>query len=152
MDAHRRGLLHDAVSVFVFDGPDMLVQRRAAGKYHCGGLWANACCTHPDWGEDAAASARRRLREELGIDLPLTEVGLTVYRADVGGGLVEHERVRIFRASADRAALRFDLDPDEVSEVRWASPAALIEEARTAPGTIAPWLKVYLDRWDTLGL
>ena len=51
LEAHRKGLLHDAVSVFVFDGEDMLIQQRAAAKYHCPGLWANACCTHPDWGE-----------------------------------------------------------------------------------------------------
>lgn len=152
LEAHRRGLLHDAVSVFVFDGADMLVQRRAAGKYHCGGLWANACCTHPDWGETAGASARRRLAEEIGIDLALAEFGETTYRADVGGGLVEHERVRLFRGSADRQCLSFDLDPDEVSEVRWISRDALVREAAAAPERFAPWLRIYLDRWDVLGL
>jgi isopentenyl-diphosphate delta-isomerase len=152
LDAHREGVLHDAVSVFVFDGEEMLIQQRAAGKYHCPGLWANACCTHPDWGEDAAASARRRLNEELGIDLELKEVGLTTSRADVGGGLVEHERVRLFRGEADRQALAFDLHPDEVSAVRWASPKTLMAEAQAHPDRFAPWLRIYLDRWSTLGV
>jgi isopentenyl-diphosphate delta-isomerase len=151
LDVHRRGLLHDAVSVFVFDGDQMLIQRRAPGKYHCGGLWANACCTHPDWGEDAAHSARRRLGEELGIDLELTPCAETTYRADVGGGMVEHEHVRMFRAHVDRTALQFTLNPDEVSQVRWVSRATLEQEASTAPETLAPWLRIYLQRWDSLG-
>lgn len=150
LEAHRRGQLHDAVSVFVFDGADMLIQRRAAGKYHCGGAWANACCTHPDWGEDAGASARRRLAEELGIDLELREVGVTTYRADVGGGLVEHERVRLFRGEARRSDLAFDLNPLEVSEIRWASPADLSREASADPERFAPWFRIYLERWADL--
>jgi isopentenyl-diphosphate delta-isomerase len=152
LEAHREGVLHDAVSVFIFDGADMLIQQRAAGKYHCPGLWANACCTHPDWGEDAAASARRRLNEELGIDLELKEVGLTTYRADVGGGLIEHERVRLFRGDADRDTLRFDLNPDEVTEVRWVAPGMLAVQASAHPERFAPWFRIYLERWSTLGV
>ncbi len=152
LEAHRKGLLHDAVSVFVFDGEDMLIQQRAAAKYHCPGLWANACCTHPDWGEDAAASARRRLTEELGIDVPLTEVGLTTYKADVGSGLIEHERVRIFRGEVDRSTLTFALHPEEVSAVRWARPDDLVAEVAEHPDRFAPWLKIYLKRWATLGV
>lgn len=152
LDAHRRGLLHDAVSVFLFDGEDMLLQRRAAGKYHCAGLWANACCTHPDWGEDLAASARRRLREELGLDLDLVEAGETTYRADVGGGLIEHEQVRFYTALVQRGSLRFELNPKEVAHVRWASPAQLRKELIAHPEQVAPWLRIYLDRWDSLGL
>lgn len=152
MEAHRRGLLHDAISVFIFAGDHLLLQRRAAGKYHCGGQWANACCTHPDWGEDAAASARRRLKEELGVEIALEEVGETTYRADVGGGLIEHERVRVFRGDADRNRLEFDLNPDEVEAVRWVSLNALREEALAAPETLTPWLRIYLKRWDQMGL
>lgn len=150
--AHRAGLLHDAVSVFVFDGDHTLLQRRAAGKYHCAGLWANACCTHPDWGEDAAASARRRLGEELGVDSELTEFAQTTYRADVGGGLIEHERVRLFRADVDRRTLAFDLNPLEVAEVRWVSREVLLRERAQTPERLAPWLRIYLDRWNALGL
>ncbi len=152
LEAHRKGILHDAISVFVFDGDDMLVQQRAAAKYHCPGRWANACCTHPDWGEEAAASARRRLKEELGIDLELREVGLTTYKADVGNGLIEHERVRIFRTDVDRDTLSFGLHPDEVSAVRWASPAQLMEETSSNPEQFAPWFRIYLERWETLGV
>jgi len=152
MEAHRRGALHLAVSVFVFDGEDMLVQRRADGKYHCGGMWANACCTHPHWDESAPDAAERRLREELGCTLPLRVCGETTYRADVGGGLWEHERVTLFRGDSARDALALAPNPDEVSEVRWASVATLRAEAEATPETITPWFRLYLERWETLGI
>ena len=65
--AHQQGLRHKAVSVFVVDGADILIQRRALCKYHTPGLWANTCCTHPEWDEDPVTCAIRRLDEELGI-------------------------------------------------------------------------------------
>jgi isopentenyl-diphosphate delta-isomerase len=151
--AHRAGVLHLAVSVFVFDGPYLLIQQRATGKYHCPLQWANTCCTHPHWGEDLATAARRRLREELGLDLALTPAGRLTYRADVTDGLVEHEDVQVFRgdlsASRDRP---FAPDPDEVAAVRWASPADLAAEAAATPAVFAPWFRIYLARWGELGL
>ena len=152
MEAHRQGALHLAISVFIFDGEDMLVQRRAASKYHCPGMWANACCSHPHWDESAFDAATRRLGEELGCSLPLHDCGETTYRADVGGGLWEHEQVTLFRADIARDALSLDLNPDEVSEVRWASVDALRSEAEATPETITPWFRIYLNRWETLGV
>ena len=101
LEVHQRGLKHKAVSVFVTDGRAVLIQRRALGKYHTPGLWANTCCTHPRWDEDAAACAVRRLAEELGITgLFPAYADRVEYRADVGGGLIEHEVVEIFTAEA----------------------------------------------------
>ena len=152
MQAHRSGALHLAVSVFVFDGARMLIQRRAETKYHCGGLWANACCTHPHWDESAPDAAARRLREELGCSVPLQARGETLYRADVGAGLWEHERVTLFRGEAPRETLTFDLDPAEVSAVRWAGIDDLRAEMEGDPAAFAPWFRIYLDRWETLGI
>jgi isopentenyl-diphosphate delta-isomerase len=67
LEAHVKGLRHKAISVFVMRGDQVLLQRRALGKYHTPGLWANTCCTHPFWGEDSETCALRRLDEELGI-------------------------------------------------------------------------------------
>lgn len=150
--AHRSGQLHWAVSVFVFSGGEMLIQRRAAAKYHCGGLWANACCTHPHWGEDLAHSARRRIREELGAVFPLSPRAIIEYEATVSADMREHERVQIFRADIDRARTRLRPDPDEVDQLRWAPVGRLIEEARLTPDQFAPWFRIYLERWDELGL
>jgi isopentenyl-diphosphate Delta-isomerase len=144
LDAHRRGLRHKAVSVFVVDGPRLLIQRRALGKYHTPGLWANTCCTHPLWGESDAACADRRLGEELGISgLELTPRGSVEYRAEVGGGLVEHEVVALFRAEA-AADVTFALNPAEVMALRWVELAALRAEIAAAPDSFTPWLRIYL--------
>lgn len=152
MEAHRTGALHLAVSVFIMSGDALLLQQRAPGKYHCGGLWANTCCSHPAWGESPADSAHRRLHEELGLKAALRVCNVVDYAADVTNGLHEHERVHVFRGDVDRGALRLDLDPSEVSAVRWMSRRDLQRARREAPDTLAPWFKIYLDRWDELGL
>lgn len=142
--AHQRGLRHLAVSVFVLEGPRVLIQRRALGKYHTPGLWANTCCTHPRWGEAAADCARRRLGEELGITgLALAPAGRVEYRADVGAGLTEHEVVDIFLAEAP-PGLRLAPDPAEVCETAWVDLETLARETRATPERFTPWLRIYL--------
>ena len=141
---HQRGLRHKAVSVFVVSGDHVLLQRRAEGKYHTPGLWANSCCTHPRWGEEPAICALRRLREELGIiGLKIRNVGQIEYRADVGMGLTEHELVDVFLASTTS---RPGLLPDaaEVAETAWVTLSALEEDLATHPQRHTPWLHIYL--------
>lgn len=147
LEAHRLGALHLAISVFVFDGPLLLIQRRAFSKYHCGGLWANTCCTHPHWGETLPAAARRRLREELGFELALTETRTVEYEADVGGGLTEHERVSMYVGAADRHRLAVRPNPAEVCETRWVSAGDLKAEVTETPDIFTPWFRIYLERY-----
>jgi isopentenyl-diphosphate Delta-isomerase len=144
LEVHRRGLRHPAISVFVLDGDRTLIQRRALTKYHTPGLWANAVCTHPHWGEGMAACARRRLREELGIaGLRLVPRDTVEYRAEVGDGLVEHEVVSLFTAAAG-PGLAVAADPAEVMEVRWVGLDALRDEIAARPEAFTPWLRIYL--------
>jgi isopentenyl-diphosphate Delta-isomerase len=144
LEVHQRGLRHMAVSVFVTEGARVLIQRRAAGKYHTPLLWANTCCTHPRWDEDPAACAVRRLREELGITGLFPAFADRVeYRADVGGGLTEHEVVDIFLAEAAQGQ-RVDPNPEEVAEVRWIDLYDLAAEAARTPERFTPWLRIYL--------
>ena len=144
LEVHRRGLKHKAISVFVTEGERVLLQRRALGKYHTPGLWTNTCCTHPHWDEDDLSCATRRLQEELGITgLPLTHVAEIEYRADVGGGLVEHEVVQVFTARA-MADLPITPNPDEVASTDWISLQALPAIVERAPQRFTPWLKIYL--------
>lgn len=141
---HRRGDRHPAVSVFVLCRGQILIQRRALGKYHTPGLWANSCCTHPRWDEPAAACALRRLREELGLDLPAVEfAGQVEYRAEVGNGMTEHELVDVFLGRAEEQP-QLAPDPAEVMETRWLSLAALEAEIAARPGRFTPWLHIYL--------
>lgn len=150
MQAHLDGQLHLAVSVFVFDGDLLLIQKRASAKYHCAGLWANTCCTHPHWDETVEDCAERRLTEELGFTLPLTRHQTVEYAADVGEGLREHERVTLFSAQADSRILRVAPVEGEVEAVRWIAPRDLMREVRERPQDFTPWFRIYLKRFPGL--
>jgi len=144
---HLEGIRHKAVSIFVLRGDAVLIQRRALEKYHTPGLWANSCCTHPHWGETTIDCARRRLEEELGITgLDLRFRDQIEYRADVGGGMIEHEVVDIFVADADDA-LSVSPNPDEVMETDWLSLDALNRQITDHPDRFTPWLRIYLEQY-----
>jgi isopentenyl-diphosphate delta-isomerase len=97
MEAHRKALLHRAFSVFIFnDKGEMLLQKRALNKYHSGGLWTNACCSHPRPSEVVKEAATRRLREELGFVTSITPAFQFTYRTDFDNGLTEHEYDHVF--------------------------------------------------------
>lgn len=144
LEAHQRGLRHKAVSVFVLRGSKILMQQRALGKYHTPGLWTNTCCTHPDFDEDPLACAQRRLREELGIEGLVPEHRHHLeYRADVGGGLTEHEVVDVYLARAS-GNLRLDPNADEVMATEWVDIQDLTVKVAQSPKRYTPWLRIYL--------
>jgi len=146
LQVHVDALRHKAVSIFILSGDQLLIQRRALGKYHTPGLWANTCCTHPNWDEQPLHCAIRRLQEELGIDgLTPDYRGQVEYMAHVGNGLVEHEVVDVFVATADQS-LPMALNPEEVMEVRWIPLASLDAEIAEAPDRFTPWLRIYLEK------
>ncbi len=145
LEVHQRGLKHKAVSVFVMCGNRVLIQRRALSKYHTPGLWANTCCTHPEWDETPVDCAIRRLDEELGIKgLYPAFRDRVEYRAPVGNGLIEHEVVDIFIADAP-ADLKVTPNPDEVVDVRWIDFYDLAAEVTRWPERFTPWLRIYLE-------
>ncbi len=142
LDAHRRGLMHRAISVFIRNSRGaLLLQRRADGKYHSGGLWANACCSHPWPSEAPADAARRRLAEEMGIDCALQPLFRTHYRAEVSDSLIEDEVVHVFGGRYDGP---LEPDPAEVSEWRWISLPDLERDVQARPNQYAPWLHHYM--------
>ncbi|MDF1727171.1 MAG: isopentenyl-diphosphate Delta-isomerase [Sulfitobacter sp.] len=144
LEAHQLGLRHLAISVFVVRDGAILLQRRALEKYHTPGLWANTCCTHPHWGEAPLDCATRRLEEELGITgLTLDHRGQVEYRAEVGGGLTEHEVVEVYLAPAPND-MPLAPNPDEVMETRWVTPEELTAEMAENPQRFTPWLRIYL--------
>lgn len=143
LQVHREGALHRAFSVFVFDAAGcLLLQRRAAEKYHSGGLWSNTACGHPRPGEATRAAARRRLREEMGIDCELRAAFGFIYRAELDGALVEHEYDHVFvgRYEGDPAP-----DPAEVEGWRWVTMGELRRALRAEPQRYSPWLKLAVE-------
>lgn len=138
LEAHQPpGRLHLAFSAFVYrsDGR-VLLQRRAATKYHFPLHWANTCCSHPGPDEDLVTSAERRVREELGLSCELAPAGTFVYRATCPvSGLVEHELDHVLVGTTDAPARPL---PSEVAELRWVRPEDIA--AGSPEGEHAPWL------------
>ncbi len=141
--AHRHGLRHRAFSVIIKDhGGRVLIQRRAAGKYHSPNLWANACCGHPREGEDINDAARRRIGEELGFDCNLVWKRHHVYCQPVGDGLLENEFVHIFFGTYQG---EIALNAMEVASIRWLTLAELLEDVAHRPGEYSAWWRNYLE-------
>lgn len=139
LEAHRTGSLHRAFSVFLFDEDGrLLLQKRAMNKYHSAGLWTNTCCSHPRPGEELLAAASRRLKEEMGIDVPLVRRFAFTYKADVGGGLMEHEYDHVFFGSWSGTALP---NLDEVSECKFIEPELLEADLERNPQHYTVWLR-----------
>ncbi len=138
LEAHQPpGSLHLAFSVFLYrsDGK-LLLQQRAASKYHFPLVWANACCSHPAPGEDVVASATTRLREELGLEAALRDVGSILYRAVCPeSGLVEHELDHVLLGETDAEPLP---DPAEVADLGWFRVGEVLHPR--CPLRRAPWL------------
>jgi isopentenyl-diphosphate delta-isomerase len=142
--AHAGGRLHRAFSIFVFDRSGrLLLQRRAAGKYHSAGRWSNTCCGHPRPGEALDEAAHRRLREEMGFDCRLVEVARYRYTARLEGGLVENEIDHLFAGEFDGAPAP---DPAEAEEWRWAEPRGLLGQIGAAPQRFTAWLRGSLEQ------
>lgn len=97
LEAHQQCLLHRAFSIFIInDNNEMLIHKRAAQKYHSGGLWSNACCSHPQPNETLEAATKRRLLEELGISTPLHFAFNFVYQTPLDNKLFEYEFDHVF--------------------------------------------------------
>jgi isopentenyl-diphosphate delta-isomerase len=137
LEAHQKGLLHRAFSVFVVNkNGEMLLQQRAQDKYHSGGLWTNTCCSHPLPGEDDLAAAHRRLMEEMGFDCELKEIFSFTYRAAFDNGLTEHEFDHVFFGRYDGAVLP---DAAEVQATQYLSLDAIRQLLLAEPETFTHW-------------
>lgn len=144
MEAHRKGLLHRAFSVFVFnkDG-EMLLQRRALHKYHSGGLWTNTCCSHPYPGEGNKEAAIRRLQEEMGFDVELEEIFDFIYKKELDNELTEHEFDHVFVGHFDGAIVP---NPEEVCEYAYISMEEIGSRMHSHPEEFTVWFQIAFPR------
>ncbi len=144
MEAHRKGVLHRAFSVFIFDDKGrLLLQQRAADKYHSPRLWTNTVCSHQREGETSLEAGMRRLQEEMGFRVPLQEIFSFIYKAEFENGLIEHEldHVLIGKYSGEPA-----INPSEVMNHRWVYLSELMEEIRMHPGRFTEWFKIIFEK------
>ena len=143
--AHINGLLHRAFSVFLFNEKgEMLLQKRASKKYHSPNQWTNAVCSHPRIDDTYLEGANRRLMEELGIETQISEKFHFIYKADVGSGLWEHELDHVFIGQYNS---EFNLNKDEVEEIRYVSLKNLDQEISEQPEQFTEWFKIILEEY-----
>ena len=142
LEAHQKGLLHRAFSIFLFnDKGEMLIQQRAAGKYHSGGLWTNTCCSHQQPGETNIEAGKRRLLEEMGITTELRDSFSFIYRTDFDNGLVEHELDHVLIGSYNDAP---NPDPAEAQDWKYISLKDLLLDVDKNPDNYTIWFKICL--------
>lgn len=144
MEAHRKAMLHRAFSVFIFNAAgDMLLQQRAINKYHSGGLWTNACCSHPFPGESAEQGAVRRLFEEMGFSAPVHKVFDFVYKAPFDNGLTEYEFDHVFVGEYDGLILP---NPAEVQDFCYRSLEEIEASLQSHPARFTAWFHLAFPR------
>lgn len=140
MEAHEKGLLHRAFSVFIFNSKgEMLLQQRAKEKYHSGGLWTNACCSHPAFGEATIDAVHRRLREELGFDTFTDKIFDFVYKAGFDNGLTEYEFDHVFAGEYEGP---IHMNPEEVMAVRYLPVPAIAGSLSAEPELYTAWFHI----------
>jgi isopentenyl-diphosphate delta-isomerase len=143
LEAHQKGLLHRAISVFIFNSQgELLLQQRALGKYHSAGLWSNTCCSHPRPGETPLAAAERRIQEEMGISVSLSFLYTFQYRADLENELIEHELDHVFWTVSDQAP---QINPEEVVNFRYITIPDLLHSIEEFPQNYSEWFKICLE-------
>ena len=140
MEAHKKGELHRAFSIFIFDSNNgLLLQRRAFHKYHSGELWANTCCSHPQPDENLIASAHKRLNEEMGFDCTFEHIFNIIYKAELDNDLIEHELDHVFIGYYNGSP---KINTEEVSEWKYMAKNEIQQSLKQNPELYTEWFKI----------
>lgn len=148
MEAHHKGVLHRAFSILLFNSKgEVLLQKRAACKYHSGGLWTNTCCSHPLPDESLEAATRRKLKQEMGIDLSLQFAYKFIYRTELEKGLIEHEYDHVFVGTFNGEP---KINTEEVEDWKFADLKNLKADISKNPENYTYWFKLILREAESL--
>lgn len=144
LEAHQKGLLHRAISIFIFNSEgEMLIQKRASHKYHTPSLWSNTACSHPRSNEMVKHAAERRLKEEMGISCDLYFSFSFLYKANFENGLIENELDHVYIGFSDEKPKP---NPSEVGGYRYIKSSNLMKEIKEKPNTFTPWFKICVEK------
>ncbi|HEY1031875.1 MAG TPA: isopentenyl-diphosphate Delta-isomerase [Flavipsychrobacter sp.] len=145
LQAHQKGALHRALSVFILNSKnEILLQQRAFSKYHSGGLWSNTCCSHPAPRESTLHAAHRRLQEEMGFDCELAPIFTLRYKADVSNELIENEYDHIYIGTYDG---EIKPNAEEANDYKFISAADLQRWMQEKPEDFTPWFHMAMPRF-----
>ena len=144
MEAHKKGSLHRAFSVFIFnDKGEILLQQRALSKYHSAGLWTNTCCSHPRPNENTLDAANRRLMEEMGIKCELRHKSQFIYKTSFDNGLIEHEFDHVFFGNSNKNPI---INKEEVESYVWMDEKKIISDIKNNPNKYTSWFKIAMEK------
>lgn len=144
MEAHQKGMLHRAFSIFIFNSKgEMLMQQRAINKYHSGGLWTNACCSHPAPGEEITETMQRRLAEEMGFKTPVKKIFDFIYKAEFDNGLTEYEFDHVFAGEYDGPVV---FTTNEVMDYCYKDLQEIDQSLKDHPGKYSVWFRLAFPR------
>lgn len=145
MEAHEKGLLHRAFSVFIFNEKnELMIQQRALSKYHSPGLWTNTCCSHQREGETNIEAGKRRLQEEMGFTTELEDTISFIYKAPFDNGLTEHEFDHILVGNYNEEP---SLNPEEVEAWKWMGLDEVAKDMENNPSVYTEWFKIIFDKY-----
>ncbi len=145
MEAHEKALLHRAFSVFTFnDKGELLLQQRAADKYHSPLLWTNTCCSHQRNGETSLEAGKRRLQEEMGFTCELEEVFSFIYKAPFDNGLTEHELDHVMIGSYNENPI---INPEEVESFKWMTLEEVKVDMELQPEIYTVWFTIIFNKY-----
>lgn len=144
LEAHEKGVLHRAFSIFLFNKKgEMLLQKRAMEKYHTPGLWTNTCCSHPRTNETIDEALQRKLKQEMGITCEVQKAFQFLYKSELESGLIEHELDHVYYGYFDESP---NPNPEEVSDWKYSSITDIREEFKNHPEQYTPWFKIIFER------
>lgn len=145
MEAHEKGVLHRAFSVFILNNDgELMLQQRALHKYHSPGLWTNTCCSHQRDGETNSAAGKRRLNEEMGFEVELREVTSFIYKAPFDNGLTEHELDHIMIGQYNGVP---KINPEEVADWKWMPLHTVRDDIKKHPENYTVWFIIIFEQF-----
>lgn len=145
IEAHEKALLHRAFSVFIInDKKEIMLQQRAAHKYHSPLLWTNTCCSHQRENETNIQAGKRRMKEEMGMDVELKEAFSFIYKAPFDNGLTEHEYDHVMIGYSNEEPV---INPDEVADWKWVDTQSLRVDIKKNPENYTEWFKIIFDKF-----
>jgi isopentenyl-diphosphate delta-isomerase len=146
LEAHRKGVLHRAFSILIFNSKgEVLLQKRSGKKYHSGGLWTNACCSHPLPDESLPDATRKRLQHEMGIDVQPHFAYKFLYKTNLDKDLIEHEYDHVFIAKYDGAP---SVNSDEVEDWKFMDVVSLRLDLQQHPEAYTEWFKLIMNHQE----
>ena len=146
LDAHKKGILHRAFSVFVLNNNnEIMLQKRAYNKYHSGGLWTNTCCSHQREGENSIEAGKRRLLEEMGFETELKIITSFIYKVEFENGLTEHELDYLLIGKFFKSPV---INKQEVADWKWMKIELIADDIKLNPNNYTSWFKIIFDKFQ----